>query len=295
MDTQITTQAQAMPAQQQNCKQIFALASVQNRFAELFSGDKSRAMAFITNVLSVVNNNALLAKAEPKTVLSAALLAAAVDLPVNPALGMAAIVPFYNGKSGRTEAQFQVMERGYIQLAQRTGRVARLTVNPVFEGEVEANRFTDDYSFHPATSGNIVGYLAYIRLTNGFEKFHYMTIAEIQQHAQRYSQTAKKGFGLWVDNFDAMAKKTVLKLLLMRWAPLATSDSLVKAGEADGAVLKIEKGQAGEMEFVPEYVDNEDGAAVEQPAEEASEPQKKAEKSGADAVKDAMKQSIKKA
>ena len=62
-----------------------------------------------------------------------------------------------------------------------------------------------------------------MRLLNGFEKYHYMTAAEIKAHALRFSQTYKKGYGLWADSemFDSMAKKTVLKLLISKYAPLS--------------------------------------------------------------------------
>ncbi len=296
MSNEVTTtqNTQATPAamEQRTAKQLFALPQVMGRFAELFAGDKSKATSFITNTLSVVNNNALLSKAEPQTILSAALLAAAINLPITQGLGQAAIVPFYNSKTGRVEAQFQIMTRGYIQLAQRTGRIARLTVNAVYEGEIEVNRFTDEYKFHAPTSDKIVGYLAYLRLVDGFEKFLYMSIEELNGHAQKYSQTAKKGYGLWMDNFNAMAEKTVLKLLLMKWAPLATSDTLARAGQMDEAVIRTQTGADGEEELIPDYVDNTPAEyATEVTAEETAE--KPRPTNDAEAVKAAMKKSVK--
>jgi recombination protein RecT len=48
-----------------------------------------------------------------------------------------------------------------------------------------------------------------------------MSKEQLLQHGRKYSQTFKKGFGLWSDNFEAMANKTVIKLLLSKFAPLS--------------------------------------------------------------------------
>jgi len=55
----------------------------------------------------------------------------------------------------------------------------------------------------------------------------------------RYSQTYKKGFGVWKDNFDAMAKKTVIKLLISKYAPMSVE--LQKAVESDQAVISFDE------------------------------------------------------
>lgn len=206
--------------------------AVRARFMDVL---REKGEGFIASVLAVVNNNALLAKATPMSVISAAMTAATLDLPLTTGLGYAAIVPFFNSKEGRTDAQFQIMTRGLVQLALRSGQYAAIEVNEVYEGEVSSyNRFTGAYSFGERTSDKIVGYMGYFRLVNGFEKFLFMSVGDIQSHAQRYSQTAKKGYGLWVDQFDAMARKTILKLLLARWGVLSVE--MQRATTFDGAI-----------------------------------------------------------
>lgn len=287
---QPTSNAQAIAQQPtRNVKQLFDMPQVIERFGKIFAGKADLATSFMTNVLTVVNNSEMLRKADPNTVLTAALLAASIKLPITPGLGMAAIVPFFNGKTKTQEAQFQIMTRGYIQLAQRSGQVTRVTTNAVREGEVTINRFTDDIEYHKPTSERIVGYLAFVRLQNGFEKFVYMTIEELQEHAKKYSQTAAKGYGLWVTNFDAMAKKTVLKLLLSKWCPLATDDDIIKASQGDGAVIR--EGEGGALN--PDYVDNpntyEQYADVIEEQPTTTEEQAKAE---VNEVAEAMKRSV---
>lgn len=99
-------------------------------------------------------------------------------------------------------------------------------VNPM-TGEVE-------FEFKKEKEGEVVGYMAYFKLLNGFEKSLYMSVQELNNHGKKYSQTFKKGYGVWNDNFDAMAIKTVIKLLLNKYAPL--SIDMQKAIEYDQKV-----------------------------------------------------------
>ena len=170
----------------------------------------TKAQGFATSVLSTVNNNKLLQNADAGSIYTAAMLAASLDLPINPNLGFAAIVPY-----GKT-AQFQVMTRGIVQLAIRSGQYERITNAVVHEGElVKYDPFTDAYEFDASkrTSDKVIGYMAYFKTVSGFEKYYYMTKDEALAHGKKYSQTAKKGYGLWIENTDAMGLKTCLKLL----------------------------------------------------------------------------------
>ena len=79
----------------------------------------------------------------------------------------------------------------------------------------------------------VAGYVAYIKLLNGFEKSLYMTSDEIAKHGQKYSKTYK--YGVWQDNFGAMAEKTVLKRLLSKYAPLSVE--MQQAVKSDQAII----------------------------------------------------------
>lgn len=66
-----------------------------------------------------------------------------------------------------------------------------------------------------------------------------MTKTEIERHANNYSAQFKKSqSGLWKDKFDEMATKTVIKLLLSKFAPLSVE--MQKAVIADQGVLQDE-------------------------------------------------------
>lgn len=192
---------------------------IQKKFSDML-GKKSAG--FLTSVMSVAQNNALLAKAEPNSVVLAAGQAAALDLPINPNLGYAAIVPYNDKKSGKCLAQFQIMRDGWVELAMRTGQVVAIANECVFDGElVSQNRFTDTYIFDESKkkSNKIIGYMAYIRLVNGFEKTVYWTIEQCKAHGARYSKSFSQDSSLWKTDFDSMAKKTLLKYIIKKYCP----------------------------------------------------------------------------
>ena len=217
------------------------------------------SVSFCTSLLQIVNSNSLLSKAEPMSILNAACMAATLNLPINNTLGFAYIVPYNNKKKieGQdvwvTEAQFQLGYKGFIQLAQRTGQFKRLVSVPVYESQLISKNPITGYQFNwdiePGTDELPIGYYAYFELLNGFTADLYMSSKQLEEHGKRYSQTFKKGFGVWKDNFEAMALKTVMKLLLSKQAPL--SIEIQRSLEADQSVVK----NVTDNEF--EYPDND--------------------------------------
>ena len=127
--------------------------------------------------------------------------------------------------------------KGFIQLAQRSGQYQTISATEIYEGQLTAQDPLrgNTYDFTKKQSETSIGYAALFVLSNGFEKDLYMSKEEVQKHAKRYSQTFRKGFGNWVDDFDAMARKTVIKLLLSRFGPMSVQ--MQKAIEADQSVL----------------------------------------------------------
>ena len=235
-------------------KNALAADSIQKRFNDML-GKKSAG--FLTSVMNVVQNSALLQKADANSIILAAGQAAALDLPINPNLGFAAIIPFNDTKNGKCVATFQIMRDGWVDICLRTGQFVYLANEAVYEGElVYKNRFTGEYVFdeEKRKSDKVIGYMAAFKLTNGFQKTVYWTVDEIKAHALRYSQTYKKNFGLWKDNFDAMAKKTVLKHLLKKYAP--KSITLVTALESDQASFNGDTENLGHAN--PVYSDGAD-------------------------------------
>ena len=145
--------------------------TISNRFVELLGKD---APAFKAALLNVCNNNDLLQNCDPRSVVGAAGLAASVHLSLTPSLGQAYIVPH------RGKALFQIGKRGLIQLAHRTGKYVALHAGKVREGELRGfNPVTGEAIIGEKISDTVVGYVAYMKLNNGFEKTLYMSRAEI--------------------------------------------------------------------------------------------------------------------
>lgn len=224
-------------------KDFFKQDSVQSKFKELLG---NRANQFITSVLQIANNNAMLSNADPVSIYNAAATAAVLDLPINPNLGFAYIIPFNEKqKDGSyiSKAQFQIGYKGFIQLAQRSGQFKTLNCVAVYEGDEDGDVYQRLINIIPKkpSTNNIVGYAAFFQLLNGFEKVYYMDKSQIESHALKFSQTYKKNFGVWKDDFDSMAKKTVIKLLLNKYAPL--SIEMQKAVITDQAIINDVNGE----------------------------------------------------
>ena len=228
--------------------------------------------SFVNNITALVSNNAALQVCRPDTLMFASLKATALDLPLDQNLGFAYVLPYKDNKTGVTSAQFQMGYKGFVQLALRTGQFKTLNATDVREGELVGKDFvTGELTFKEAENREslpFIGYVGYFKLLNGFEKYLYMTMAEMKAHALRYSQTFKKGYGLWADDnmFDSMAKKTVIKLLISKYAPLSVE--MRDAIKADQAVMQKPE------EY--DYVDNQEQEAPQTEAAKAKAEEVKA-------------------
>lgn len=241
--------------------------SIKAKFAEVL-GDKDKGVAFVSSILSVVNSNGQLAQADQNSLYTSALMAATLDLPINPSIGHAFLVPFKTKQSDgsyKMMVQFQISAKGLKQLAMRSGQFIRMNDSDVREGEIESvDRMSGEIKFKwiqddkERLSKPVVGYVSYFKLVNGFESTFYMTKDEVELHAKTFSQTYKKfGTGLWKDMFDKMASKTVIKLHLSKDAPLSTS--VQKALVSDQAVIKNDSFVNEEtVDIETQYVDNEE-------------------------------------
>ncbi len=192
-------------------KQLMGADSVKKRFEEML--DK-RAPQYMTSVINLVNSDTYLQKCDQMSVVSSAMVAATLDLPIDKNLGYAWVVPYGN------KAQFQLGYKGYIQLALRTGQYRNINVITVYEGElIKWNRLTEEIEldFEARQSDKVIGYTGYFELVNGFRKTVYWSKEDIERHKKKFS---KSGFG-WKDNYDAMATKTVIRNMLNKWGILS--------------------------------------------------------------------------
>ena len=232
-------------------KGMLETPAFKKKFEEMLG---KKAAGFISSIIAVTNSSNYLMKADPATVIGAAAQAAMLDLPINQSLGFAYIVPY------KGAAQFQLGYKGYIQLAQRTDKYIDIGSATVYEGELETkNRLLGQFEFGERVSDKVIGYLAYFKLKNGFEKYLFMTIDEAQKHAQKYSQNYKGGTDKWgVADFNVMAEKTVLKRLLSKFGPLSIEDvHMAQAVSNDGAVIRMNENGELDATFDGETIDAE--------------------------------------
>lgn len=230
--------------------------SVKSRFDEMLG---KRSAAFISSIMSAVNTNPELKKCEPMSIISSAAIAASMDLPINPSLGFAHMVPY------KGVAQFQMGWKGFIQLAMRTGQYKTINLATVFEGQIKSrNPFTGEMEFNPdvppSENPSIEGFLLYFKLLNGFEKYFFMSYAACEAHGKRYSAAFKRNWGPWVEDFEAMALKTVAKMGLSKYGIL--SIDMQKAIEVDQGEVDTD----GSVQY-PDAVESEAKAVVEAPTE----------------------------
>ena len=237
------------PVKPKTLRELFNNPIIKTKIEQLVGKNSA---TFATSVMQIANSNTMLRTADPTSIFNAACMAATLNLPLQNGLGFAYIVPFKNNKERKVEAQFQIGYKGFIQLAQRSGQFKRLVALPVYKKQLLKKDFINGFEFdweqEPEKDENPIGYYAYFKLVNDFSAELYMSHDDIVKHAQRYSQTFKKGFGVWHDNFEAMALKTVMKLLLSKQAPLSVE--MQQAVLADQAVVKDVENQ----EF--NYTDN---------------------------------------
>lgn len=220
-------------------KKLMKTDDVKSRFSMALGG---KAPQFMISIINAVANNGRLKYCNPNSIMAAAMVAASIDLPVDSNLGFSALVPYND------ICQFQMMYKGYIQLAIRTGAYEKMNCAEVYADELEMYNpitgeciFTENFSSCKDRKNKdfnkVVGYYAWFRLKSGFVKELYMSKAEITEHAKKYSSAYRKDLyektksSQWSINFDTMAKKTVLKLLLSRWGVLSVS--MQRAIEAD--------------------------------------------------------------
>lgn len=219
-------------------KDFFNSPAVKAKFQEVLRGKENE---FVASLLSVVTNNNLLAKASNNSIMTAAMKAAVLNLPIEPSLGQAYIVPY-----GR-EAQFQLGYKGLIQLAQRSGKYKSINSGVVYKSQfVSYNPLFEELEIDfTKPQDEVVGYFAAFKLLNGFEKVTYWTKEQAHAHGKRFSKTFNNG--PWKSDFDAMAQKTLLKQIISKYGPLSVE--MEKAIVADN---ETEDEKAAPIDVTPQ-------------------------------------------
>lgn len=259
-----------LATQQKSLQQLMSSSAVMKKLNDVLGSEK-KAASFVSSVISVANGNSILRNANPMTILGSAMVAATLDLPVVPTLGLAYIVPY------KGQAQFQLGYKGLIELAERSGQFKNIIDEVVYEGQlIKKNKFTGEYEFDEDAkkSDKVIGYMARMDLVNGFSKTIFWSKEEVEAHAKKFSQAFRGGkTSPWQSDFDAMARKTVLKALFAKYAP--KSVAIQQAIKFDQAVVKPNDSLTDEDLQIDTYdVDYIDNEPIQEATHEEVDPSK---------------------
>lgn len=176
--------------------------------------------------LTAVSQSPKLQECDPLSICGAIVQASILGLEPSSVLGECFLVPFWNKKAkagkGQMEAQLIVGYHGKIKLVSNTGQLLGVKAAPVHQNdEFDFDDGIEPYVRHKYVHikdrGPVIGYWAGAKLKNGFTSIVFRTVKEIEYHRDQFAMTkSKEGkiFGVWADNFEAMALKTVIHICL---------------------------------------------------------------------------------
>lgn len=199
-----------------------------------------------------VSRQPKLLECSPVSILRSVMHASELGLEPGGAQGHGYLVPYRTNQAKRgdparwvNECQFIAGYRGLMDLARNSGEIEVLEAHPVCKGDkftVKRGSFNEIVHEPDYMSGergdDALCYYAIARYKSGQVQFEVMTRRQIEEIMAR---TQSKGeYGPWLDNFDEMARKTVIRRLC-KSLPLK-SDKFAKALELSDA---RDEGDAG--------------------------------------------------
>jgi recombination protein RecT len=170
----------------------------------------------------------------PQSIMESIMEASNLGLEPNGPLGDSYLVPFRNSKTGSLECQLIIAYRGYIELADRTGKVASMDAQIVRNGDVfEYEYGTSAHIRHVPKLGvpkekepeGVLAVYAIVNFLNGTSKFVILSVDEVEEI--RACSKAKDG-PAWKKWWGEMAKKTAIRRLIkyVRLSPELTEASV---------------------------------------------------------------------
>jgi len=224
--------------------------------------------------IAAVTRDPKLAECSEVSVIGSLMQCATLGLEPNTPLGLAWILPYWNGKARRMDAQLIVGYQGMIDLARRSGRLASLRAHIVREGDDFEYALGLDISLthKPKTAtGPLKAVYAVAKLVDAGADplIEVMTREELEAHRDRFAprDKDKRIVGPWISDFEAMCLKTAARRL-WKWLPKSTEAAQALTLEA--AAEKGSQAAAWDDGVRQALVSNLGEGSVEQLAAESS-------------------------
>lgn len=187
--------------------------------------------SFISSCLIAVKMNSKLQQCKPDSLIKAMMESARFGLEPNSPLGEAALVPYGQ------KVEFMLQYRGLLKLAWNSGMIKSIDYDKVCAKDkfIYKKGFDAQFSHEPSMMGDRgepYCYYAYAEMINGGRALNVMTKVDIIKHMKQYSQASRSKSSPWVTDFDAMAIKTVIRQLVDKKLPKATTQESVLLQQA---------------------------------------------------------------
>lgn len=220
--------------------------------------------------VSAINREPKLGECDISTVLSCVMKCSALGLEPSAVdgLGRAYILPYRNGKTKRMEATFILGYKGMIDLARRSGELESIAARAVYEGdEFEYEFGLDEKCRHvPHAVDRTPGKLTHVYMVAKFKDGGYYMDVMGKAEVDAIRKRSKAGeSGPWVTDYEAMAKKTVLRRAFPYLPVSVEAQGAASADETSG-------GYEGALGYAP-IIPSGDEEAAEAPNAPAVEVQ----------------------
>jgi len=203
--------------------------------------DPDRMARIATTLLRQIPD---LGRCTQQSVLGALMTCSQLGLEPN-VLGHAWIIPRQVRDNGRPtgvwEAHFQLGYKGVIELARRSGQLAKIAARTVYANEVAEGKFSVRYDGADAIvhhepilfgdRGSPVLYYMAAKLANGEHVFQFLTPGDVEERHRKRSSAPNSP--AWKNDFESMAWKSAI-VEGRRWLP--QSPELEQAIAQDGHV-----------------------------------------------------------
>jgi len=167
--------------------------------------------------ISAINQTPKLAECTPASLLSCVMKCSALGIEPSAVdgLGRAYIIPRWNKKTRQNEATFMLGYKGMIALARRSGEIKDISARAVYEGDTFVYEYgLEEKLLHvPLDRQHAEGekpkfVYCVAHFKDGGHYFEVMSAAEVEAVRKRSSAAES---GPWVSDYEAMAKKSVVR------------------------------------------------------------------------------------